>query len=76
MKTLCILCGQNVPDSIAIEKIAVHFEIILAGLQAASVNRDGRVVVKYDVRIPPYVDFYTFATHLQQECGVMDVSLE
>lgn len=76
MKTLCILCGQNVPDSIEIEKIAVHFEIILAGLQAASVNRDDRVVLKYDVRIPPYVDFYTFASRLQKECGVMDVSLE
>ena len=75
LKTLCIECGSVVPEYKDIEKIACKYGIVVTSLQGAF--SDGKkTIIKYDVRIPKYIDFSKVDLRFRQEFSILSIALE
>jgi len=76
LKTLRIECDKIIPNDKTLEYIAADYGVVVTSLQGAFTNSSGETILLYDVRIPKYIDFSAFFSHLYKEFSIISVSLE
>ena len=75
LKTLRIECNSIVPEYKDLENIVSKYGIIVTALQGAFSDGE-KTIIKYDVRIPKYIDFSKVDLRFRQEFSILSIALE
>lgn len=75
LKTLRIEFISKVPEYLALEKITKKYGIVVTGIQSA-ISEGIKTTIKYDIRIPKYIDFSLVVSHLRKEFEIDIIALE
>ena len=75
LKTLRIECNSIVPEYKDLENIVSKYGIIVTALQGAFSDGE-KTIIKYDVRIPKYIDFSKVDLRFRQEFSIRSIALE